>query len=841
MSANLTQSQARERARQLQVDSYDIFLDIDSGDETFGCETTIRFSCTEPGSSSFVEVEATEFSEILLNGTKLDPPAEGETALKLTGLGADNELSVKARFNYSHTGYGLHRFVDPSDQQVYLHTDFEPMYAHRVFPCFDQPDLKATFDFTVKAPAAFEVVSTGAAISRPAAGDGGLWKFATTPRMPTYISVVVAGPFHVVRDRHREIDLGLYCRQSLAQYFEPEEMFELTKQGFDFFEEAFGYPYAFGKYDQLFVPEFNAGAMENAAAVTFSESYIFRSKVTDTARNGRAETILHEMAHMWFGDLVTMRWWDDLWLNESFATYVSAVALVKATRFTNSWTFFMSRWKNAAYAADQLPTTHPVAAEAADVAAAEANFDAISYAKGASVLKQLVAWVGEQPFYEGIKNYFHRYEYANAQLDEFLAALEEGSGRDLDSWCNDWLQKAGVNTLRASFETSGTDISSLKIIQEASDEWPTLRSHRLALGLYDIDGDILQRRKSIEIDVVGASTAVPELTGEAVPDLLLINDDDLTFSKIRLDPRSVATLTDSLSKLEDSLARSLCWSATWDMLRDAELRTRDYVKLVLNNVAGESDVGVVQTLLGQVASAIFTYGDPVNRSSALASLATASRKAAFEAEPASDLQLTWAGNFIGAARSEEDMTFLRGLLDGVEKIKGLAVDIGIRWRIVAALVARGVAGEELIEAELARDATDAGRRNALSVKASIPTAEAKAKAWKTITTDESLPRADLGATIGGFGTFERSDLIQPYASQYFDLIKPMCDSRPREISRMFVSGMFPRTLIGEETLEMTDRYIAENDPEPTVKRTLLEARDGIRRAIRARAKDASTE
>ncbi len=840
MSANLTQDDARERARLLRVESYDVFLDVDSGDETFGCETTIRFSCSEPGSSTFVDVDAAEFSEVVFNGGQVEPPAAGETRLILTGLHGVNELRIKARFNYSHTGYGFHRFVDPVDQQVYLHTDFEPMYANRVYPCFDQPDLKATFDFTVKAPAGFEVVSTGAAASRPAAGEAGTWKFATTPRMPTYISVVVAGPFHVVRDRHREIDLGLYCRQSLAQYFEPEEIFELTKQGFDFFEEAFGYPYAFGKYDQLFVPEFNAGAMENAAAVTFNETYIYRSKVTDTSRNGRAETILHEMAHMWFGDLVTMRWWDDLWLNESFATYVSAVALVKATRFTNSWTFFMSRWKNAAYAADQLPTTHPIAAEAADAAAAEANFDAISYAKGASVLKQLVAWVGDKPFYEGIKNYFHRYEFANAQLSEFLAALEEGSGRDLESWCNDWLQKAGVNTIRASFETSGPSISSLKMIQEAPDEWPTLRSHRLALGLYDMDGDILRRRKSIEIDVVGASTAVPELRGERVPDLLLINDEDLTFSKIRLDPRSVATLTENLSKLEDSLARSLCWSATWDMVRDAELATRDYLKLVLNNVGGEPDVGVVQTLLGQVRTAIFTYGDPANRSSALTTLAAAARKAAFEAEPASDLQLTWAGNFIGAARSEEDMTFLRGLLDGAEEIDGLAVDIGIRWSIVDALVSRGVAGEELIEAELARDATDAGRRHALSAKARIPTAEAKAKAWKTITTDESLPRADLGAIIGGFGSFERSDLIEPYASSYFDFIKPMCDSRPREISRMFVSGMFPRTLIGEETLEMTDRYIAENDPEPTVKRTLLEARDGIQRAVRARAKDASS-
>ena len=470
---NLTRDEARERAALVSVDSYDVELDLTTGSETFRSETTIRFHAAKPGSATFLDLIAPTVHEVSLNGRPLDVSSVvADSRIALADLAADNELTVVADCAYSRTGEGLHRFVDPVDEAVYLYTQFEAADARRMYACFEQPDLKATFTFTVVAPADWEVVSnspTPTPVELRQREGVARWGFDPTPRMSTYITALVAGPYHVVRDHHGAVPLGVFCRRSLAEFLDADAILSVTKQGFDFFQAAFDYPYPFAKYDQLFVPDFNAGAMENAGCVTILEDYVFRSKTTDASYERRAETILHELAHMWFGDLVTMRWWDDLWLNESFATYASVLCQAEVTRWSHSWTTFANVEKTWAYRQDQLPTTHPISANIRDLEDVKVNFDGITYAKGASVLKQLVAWVGRDEFFEGLREYFRRFEWGNTSLRDLLNVLEETSGRDLTAWSKEWLETAGVNTMRPSFEVDNEGrFTSFDVVQEAA-------------------------------------------------------------------------------------------------------------------------------------------------------------------------------------------------------------------------------------------------------------------------------------------------------------------------------------------------------------------------------------
>jgi len=842
---NLLRSEAAERARLLADLHYDVVLDL-TGDDSFRSETRLRCRCSDPGAETFLDVTAVRLESATVNGDAVPAGAFDADAgrLRIGGLAAGNEIVVVAEHAYEHTGVGLHRFVDPVDGQVYLHTQFEPFDAHRVFACFDQPDLKATFSFAVEAPAGWEVVSNGAVADRPAGGAAGRWRFATTETMPTYITALVAGPYHSVHRAHREIALGLYCRQSLAQYLDADEIFEVTGAGFDFFEDAFGRPYAFGKYDQLFVPEFNFGAMENAGCVTFSERHLFRSKVTDAEREGRADTILHEMAHMWFGDLVTMRWWDDLWLNESFATFASYLGLVEATRFRSAWTTFASNWKTWAYRQDQLPSTHPIVADAPDIETMKTNFDGITYAKGASVLRQLVAWVGQKEFLDGVRAYFARHAFGNTSLRDFLAALEEASGRDLGQWAQQWLETTGVNTMRASIGTGPSDdggevFTAFAVEQEAVPDHPTLRSHRMAVGLYDYDGQRrLRRRTRVELDVEGHRTAVDELVGLAVPDLVLLNDGDLAYTKIRLDPRSLATVTASLGTLDDPLARGLCWSAAWDMLRDAELPARRYLDLVLANLGGEDQIAVVAGLLRNADSAAVLFGDPANREPARRRLAEHALAGLRGAEPASDLQLAYARAFAAAARGDDHLALLRALLEdgAVPGVAGLAVDTELRWTLVRSLATAGVAdAPDLIRAEAARDATDAGARHAAAARAAQPHEAPKAEAW-TALVEGDLPLAMMRAVMGGFRQPDQESLLQAWTAPYFEALLPVWERRGPDVGMSFTEMLYP---VGDGAVTMTDAWLSANGGAPApIRRLLLEGRDQAQRIARARACDA---
>jgi aminopeptidase N len=838
VATTLTRDEARERARLLDVHSYRVELDLTGGETTFTSATTVSFGCSRPGADTFIDLAAPEIGEITLNGQPVATGGYDGERVTLRGLAADNVLRVVAQCAYSRNGEGLHRFADPADGGVYLYSDLETFDAHRVYACFDQPDLKAAFEFVITAPTGWEVASNMGPDGdpRPAGPGAARWHFAPSPVMSTYITAVAAGPYHVVRTEHDGIPLGIFCRQSLAQYLDPDEIFEVTRQGFDFYHRAFGLRYPFGKYDQLFVPEFKEGAMENVGCVTFLEDYLFRSRVTDFARQNRANTILHEMAHMWFGNLVTMRWWDDLWLNESFASWASVLAQAQATRWRAAWTSFAQLDKAWAYRQDQLPSTHPIAADIPDIESVEVNFDGITYAKGAAVLKQLVAYVGLDNFLTGLRRYFDQYGWANATLADLLTPLEEASGRELAGWSKQWLETAGVNTLRAEYQTGpdGT-ITRFAVRQEAPETHPVLREHRIAIGLYDRTGSGLVRRRRFEADVAGERTEIAELAGEREPDLVLVNDDDLTYAKLRMDAHSLATLMTSIGEFTDTLPAALCWASAWDMCRDGDLPARDYVKLVLTGVASVTDISMTQTLLGQVTAALRRYADPAWRDTGLDLAATRLRELLERAEPGSDAQLAYAQALSGVAISSPDLALLSGLLNGTAVIEGLDIDTELRWRMLRRLVSRGAAGTADIDAELASDATDAGARHAAACRAAIPTPAAKQAAWEEITGGK-LPNATFRAVLGGFTDCDHPGLLKPFERPYFELVTGIWQDWTVDMAQWFAARAYPAD-DSPELIAATDELIARTDPPPSLRRLLLEGREGAERALRCQACD----
>ncbi|MFE9449342.1 aminopeptidase N [Streptomyces sp. NPDC006739] len=851
---NLTREEAQQRAELLTVDSYEIDLDLSGAQEggTYRSVTTVRFDVAAGGGSSFIDLVAPTVHEVVLNGDPLDAAEVfKDSRIALPGLlEGRNILRVVADCAYTNTGEGLHRFVDPVDEQAYLYTQFEVPDARRVFASFEQPDLKATFQFTVKAPTGWTVVSNS---PTPEPKDD-VWVFEPTPRISTYITALIVGPYHSVHSVYEKdgqsVPLGIYCRPSLAEFLDSDAIFEVTRQGFEWFQEKFDYAYPFEKYDQLFVPEFNAGAMENAGAVTIRDQYVFRSKVTDAAYELRAETILHELAHMWFGDLVTMEWWNDLWLNESFATYTSIACQAYApdSRWPHSWTTFANSMKTWAYRQDQLPSTHPIMAEIRDLDDVLVNFDGITYAKGASVLKQLVAYVGMDEFFSGVQAYFKRHAFGNTRLSDLLGALEETSGRDLKNWSEKWLRTAGINILRPQIET-GADgvITSFAVRQEApalpegAKGEPTLRPHRIAIGLYDLDeaSGKLVRGERVELDVDGELTAVPQLTGRRRPAVVLLNDDDLSYAKVRLDEESLKVVTEHLGDFQESLPRALCWASAWDMTRDGELATRDYLSLVLSGIGKESDIGLVQSLHRQVKLAVDLYADPTAREALLTRWTDATLAHLRAAEPGSDHQLAWARAFAATARTPEQLDLLEGLLDGTQTIEGLAVDTDLRWTFVERLAAVGRFDEAEIAGEYERDRTAAGERHAATARAARPTAEAKAEAWASVIDSDKLPNAVQEAVIGGFVQTDQRELLAPYADTYFEVLKDIWESRSHEIAQQIAIGLYPSIQVQQETLTRTDTWLATAAPSAALHRLVSESRSGVERALRAQAADAA--
>ena len=841
---NISRAEAAERSSHLSVKHYDIHLDVTTGEETFHATSTVHFSCNKPGYDTFIDAVGKRIISATLNGSPVDTSNfDGETVY-LKNLQAENVLTIEIEAVYSKSGEGLQRSVDPVDNEVYLYSQGETAFIRNMYPCFDQPDLKANFDISAIAPAHWQVISNNPVKSTTDMGEKKKWEFTTTKVMPTYITALVAGPYAYVSDEYKGkkvIPMSIYCRKSLFQHLDPEEIFLVTKQGFAYFEEVFGLAYPFEKYDQIAVVDFNWGAMENAGAVTFREDLlVFRSKVTERMYNARANTILHEMAHMWFGDMVTMKWWDDLWLNESFAEWSSYLALVEATRFKNSWAGFNAERKNWAYRQDQLSSTHPIASDMIDIDTVKANFDGITYAKGASVLHQLVAHVGRENFIAGLQKYFAKHAFKNTTLQDLLSELEATSGRDLAPWVSTWIQTAGVNTLRPVLEVEGDTYKSIAIAQEpplipqGSQE---LRPHRMAIGLYDLKGDVLSRRTSIEIDVAGKLTQVDALSGAKVADLLLINDHDLSYGKIRFDERSIATLKAHLGKLNDGLSRALCWGAAWDMLRDAEISATDFIDIAIAGLPGEDDITTVTALGNQLISAVEIYASDKNRDVLREKIATALSQLLNKAEPASGHQLQFAKTFASLAHTPAQTSRIRELLDG--KLSGLTIDADLRWHLMLTLVERGAATKEDVDAELQRDNTLTGQLAHERCMAAFPTMQAKEAAFTRATEDESITNWSRLSAIQGFARPLHRAMHEAFIDRYFALILDTYNTKSYEVSTSIIDLLYPSYVISQATLDKTNNWLngVGKDGHPTLRRHVLEAKDALERALKVRAQD----
>ena len=841
---NSTRAEAAERSAHLSIKSYEVELDLTQGEEIFISHTVVKFTCNKPGYSTFIDAVGKSVISANLNGQVVDTANYDGESIFINNLAAENELVIKLNGLYSKTGEGLQRSVDPVDNEIYLYSQGETAFIRKMYPCFDQPDLKATFTLSVTAPDHWQVISNNPLKEKAALTDKkAKWSFTTTPRISTYITALIAGPYYNVQDEYvgkKKVPLGIYCRKSLAEFLDPEDIFLITKQAFAYFEKVFGLEYPFEKYDQIAVVDFNWGAMENAGAVTFLERLlVFRSKVTERMYNARANTILHEMAHMWFGNMVTMKWWDDLWLNESFAEWSSYLAMVEATRFKKSWTGFNQERKNWAYRQDQLTSTHPIVTDMKDIDTVSGNFDGISYAKGASVLQQLVAHVGRDNFISGLQKYFAKHAFKNTTLDDLLVELTQTSGRDLKPWVSTWLQTAGVNTLRPSLEIENDRYKSVSVIQEA----PTmpvgsseLRPHRMAVGLYDLVGNKIALRKSVELDVAGSKTVVSELAGQKVADLLLINDRDLTYAKIRFDERSIATLKAHLGKIDDSLTRALCWSAAWDMLRDAEISATDFIDIALAGLPGEDDIATVTIIANQLVTAVELYSAPTKRDSARLKVGNAYEQMLKASAAGSDHQLQFARNFTSFAASAEHNDLIKELLDG--KLAGLKVDADLRWSFVIALAERGLMDKASLSAELLKDNTLTGQLSHATALAALPTADAKSQTWKSITTEE-ISTSQREAKLAGFMRALHRPLLAAYVDPYFDLLLDTWGKKSYEVASKFVTGMYPIYITTQETFDKTVNWLntTGKDGQAGLRRLVSEGRDSLERALKVQAKD----
>ncbi|MET4157910.1 aminopeptidase N [Agromyces sp. PvR057] len=842
---NLTRSEAEERAALVTVHDYDVVLDVTTGPEVFKTTTSVRFDATV-GASTFIDAITAAVHRITLNGVELDPAEVSDgVRIQLPNLAAQNELVVEADGRYMNTGEGLHRFVDPVDGEVYLYTQFEVPDSRRMFAVFEQPDLKAAFRFTVTAPSHWEVVSNSTTPEPVDAHDGAkTWAFEPTQRISSYITALIAGPYAVVRDEltssdGRVIPLGVFSRKSLSQYLDADYVFEKTKQGFEYFEAKFDIAYPFPKYDQLFVPEYNAGAMENAGAVTFTEAYVFRSKVTDAIRERRVVTILHELAHMWFGDLVTMKWWNDLWLNESFAEWASTIATAEATEWTEAWTTFNSMEKSWAYRQDQLPSTHPIVANITDLEDVLVNFDGITYAKGGSVLKQLVAWVGIDAFFAGVSAYFKKHQWGNTTLADLLVELEAASGRDLTEWSKLWLETSGVNTLRPEIETDGDGtITAFTVLQSAPADYPTIRPHRLAIGFYNLVDGKLVREHRVELDVDGERTEVAELVGRARPALVLLNDDDLAYAKIRLDDASHGVALANLSEIEDPLARALVWSSVWDATRDGETRASDYLALVLGNIASETESTTLRIVLANAVLAAGAYTAPDRQDDALRAVADGFWRLAQEAAAGSDAQFQFTTSFAGIAEHGSHVDELAALYAGDLQLDGLEIDADLGWRLLIALVAAGRAGDAEIDARLADDNTATGQQSAAHARAAIQTVEGKERAWSSLVDVDTATNTVVRESAAGFVRATDPALLGSFVERYFAMLEPVWESRSYAIAEKLVDGLYPSPLATQGLADASRAWLDAHPDVPALRRLVIERLAGVDRALVAQARDA---
>jgi aminopeptidase N len=832
----LTQVEAEARAARISNTAYTLHLDLVKGSPAYRGEVTVAFEDSGSG-DTFLCYRGKAIERLEVNGEAVAEPDWNGYRLTLPGalLRAQNTVRIVYENEYDHSGDGFHQFIDPEDGQEYLYTNFEPYEAHRLFPGFDQPDIKGTYTLTVTAPADWELIHNSLAVATEDAGDGrSTRRFETTKPFSTYLFALIAGPYEAFREEHNGIPLGLFCRKSLARYIDTDELFTISKQGLDFFATFFDYPYPFGKYDQVFVPEFNAGAMENVGAVTHNEYMVFRDPPTDTQRRRRAETVLHEMAHMWFGDLVTMKWWNDLWLNESFATYMSYLCITEATRFKTAWQDFNAVIKNWAYRQDQLITTHPIAGQVADTEQTFLNFDGITYGKGASVLKQLVAAIGMDGFREGMRHYFRTYAYGNATLAQFLASLEAGSGKDLKEWSRLWLETSSLNTIAAHWEADGDRISRLVLTQTAPADYPTLRPHTLEVGLVrEDDGRVTIA--AVPATIATAEAEVPGATGLPRPSLVFPNHNDHAYAKVALDPDSVRFAREKLERIDDALLRQLMWSSLWNMVRDQQLKSTEYLAVVRERVKHEPSIAIVEPVLNQALTALSRYVPEALRDDEAHRLFLACWEG-LQAAPPGDPQITWMRALIGSAANRDDIALLGKLADGEESVPGLQVDQQMRWDIAIKFMAYGLDGAaERLAAEAVRDPSDRGQRAKLRGETSAPDPEVKRAAWEKFHGEGYGSLYLTAAAMNGFNWYRQRELLEPYVEEFFRRVPEVFRTRDKEFYSDYFGALFPSYRVERGILERSQALLAEvGDELPALARMLREANDDLERSIKCR-------
>jgi len=837
-SAEITRAECWERARLLRVRSYDVGLDL-TRQESFGSVSVIRFDCAEPGAASHVDLVAQAVHEIRLNGAWLDPEvAWSGGRIALPALAAHNELRVVADCEYTGSGTGMHRSADCDDGGTYIYGKLAQAYARTAYACFDQPDLKAEFTFQVIAPAHWTVLSNAPAARppSPAGDDRAVWDFLPTTRLPTFTTTVVAGDYHLVTASHvtpggQRIPLELACRAGMAAHLDAGALFELTGQGLDFYTGLFGVDYPYGKYGLVFVPELSCGASEDAGCVLVSEQFLSRSRLTAARAESRAGTLLHEMAHMWFGDLVTQQWWDDLWLSESFADFCEYHARGRLERFSDAWSTFSVNEKVRGFADDQLPSSHPVASDAATLSEAIANFDMISYAKGASVLRQLAGYVGEQEFFAGLRGYLGRHAFGNARLADLIDAVAASSGQDLAAWSRVWLRTAGPSTLRCQFrtDTSGA-FTEFAVVQDGT----VMRPHRIAVGFYQRSGGTLARTRGLALDVTGARTEAPELIGARQPDLILLNDDDAGYVLVRFDPRSLRTVLECTGELPAAAARAACWNAAIDMVRQGELPVTAFAAMLARGMVAEPSVLVLQALHGHAEQLITRLADPGQAGEAKLRLAGAAAQLLGSAEPGSDHQLAWIQLLAWTATAEDHLDLIAALLAGRTAIPGLLVDAELRWSLLRRMAATGRASDANIDAQLTADPSDAGRRNAAACRAAIPDAAHKEAAWQLLTTGQAGPET-LSAVARGFIQPEHGELLACYTGRYLAAIEDIWASSDGHQRVQLGTLLFPYPAASPELLTMIEEFLTATPRDPALARMLRDHQDAVRRALNSRA------
>ena len=903
-STNLTQTEAAARAAMLEVSHYDISLDVTGapgttaapGAETFRSTTTITLTAKTAG-KTFLDLRAADVRSVTVDGADVTDAACGgnkelyndERGLILDLAVGEHEVVVDADLRYTTTGEGLHRFTDPADEQTYLYSQFETADAKRVFACFDQPDLKATYSMDVTAPGAWTVVSNSEAdVSDVAPADGEvppldgpaarIHRFRVDVPLSTYLIAFCAGPWHEVRDewagtvaKHPEtpadhqpdgeltIPLGLYCRASIAEHLDAERLFRETKEGFDWYAANFGEPYPFGKYDQIFCPEYNMGAMENAGAVTIRDEYVFRSRTTGYLYERRNETILHEMAHMWFGDLVTMQWWDDLWLNESFATWSACASQAAVSQYDGAWTTFANVEKAWAYQQDQLPSTHPIAADASDIDTVDQNFDGITYAKGASVLKQLAAYVGEDAFLAGARLHFARHRFANATFADLLDALSEASGRDLSGWADQWLTTTGINTLSAAYSTKKAEggaradakggageVYDVFAIRQTGAEPGAgeLRDHRVAVGVYAMDRGRLRRTHRVEVDVKGEITKVPEMSGVPAGDVVLVNDDDLSYCFMEMDPGSWLFLLENIGAFADPMPRTLAWSTMWEMTRAAKVRARDFMDMVLRGAPAEDQISVLERVLAQAVAAVERYADPQwAAETGRARLGEGLLAHARAAEPGSDAQLAFVNALaMLPADAAGSVEVFRAILAGTPEdadLAGLTVDADMTWKALTVLVAAGDKGADDISAAERDDQSALGAQSAAKARAAIPEANNKIRVWNTCTATGAAAPSNLmlRSMMAGFAAPGSDDLLREFTDRYFAEAPGWWAEYSSETAQRMLDGLYPHWEVSREGLDKASALLDDDSTPTPVKRIVAENRDRVARALDARACD----